>query len=204
MRYQQVGKRTLDIILALAGSLLSWPLLLSISLVLLVSTRQNPVFVQIRPGRYGRVFHLLKFKTMTDQCDANGRLLPDADRLTPIGSWLRRTSLDELPQLLNVLAGDMSLVGPRPLLVDYWPLYSPEQRRRHSVRPGITGWVQVNGRNALSWEEKFALDAWYVANRSLLLDLKILWLTVVKLSSRRADTQAETAPVPRFTGSTIA
>ncbi len=199
--YQRVGKRLLDVTVAFMALLVSWPLWLVLILVMTVVNRGNPFFSQPRPGCFGRVFRLIKFKTMTDQRDATGQLLPDADRLTTVGNWFRRTSLDELPQLLNVLAGDMSLVGPRPLLVSYWPLYSPEQHRRHGVRPGLTGWVQVIGRNALSWDEKFAGDAWYAANCSLLLDLKILGLTVVKLIGNSRNARAETAPIPRFTGS---
>lgn len=199
--YRLVGKRTLDCLLAFVGLLLSGPLLLLIGLCLFIMDRSNPFFVQYRPGQFGRVFPLLKLKTMTSQRGTDGQLLPDADRLTPPGNWLRRTSLDELPQLLNVLMGDMSLVGPRPLLVAYWPFYSAEQRRRHDIRPGLTGWAQVNGRNALSWDEKFALDAWYVANYSLALDLKIIWLTALKLTGSRETTHAETDPMPRFTGS---
>lgn len=200
--YQRVGKRLLDVLLALVGLLVSLPLLIVLTGLMTVISRGSPFFVQPRSGQFGRVFNLIKFRTMTDQRDADGQLLPDADRLTPIGNWLRRTSLDELPQLLNVLAGDMSLVGPRPLLVAYWPLYSPEQRRRHDVRPGLTGWAQVNGRNALSWEEKFALDTWYLTNCSLGLDLKILWLTALKLTGWRDVTRAETDSMPRFTGTT--
>lgn len=198
-----IGKRLLDVTLALIGLLLSCPFLGLLIVVMAVVNRENPFFVQSRPGRCGRVFQLIKLKTMTDQRDASGQLLPDADRLTPVGNWLRLTSLDELPQLLNVLRGDMSLVGPRPLLVAYWPLYSPEQRRRHDVRPGLTGWAQVNGRNTLTWDEKFALDSWYVANRSMKLDLKILWLTALKLAGRRETTRAETTLMPRFTGSAV-
>lgn len=200
MMYQRTGKRLFDLIVTLSILLLIWPFLVVITLVMAVVNRGSPFFIQPRPGRLGHVFQLIKVKTMTDQRDAAGQLLPDADRLTPAGNWLRRTSLDELPQLLNVLAGDMSLVGPRPLLVAYWPLYSPEQRRRHDVRPGLTGWAQVNGRNALTWDEKFALDNWYVDNQSLTLDLKILWLTALKLTGWRDVTHAETDPVSCFTG----
>lgn len=200
MRYQTAGKRLLDVTLAVAGLVLSGPLWLTLLISVSVVNRGNPFFGQLRSGRRGRVFRLLKFRTMTGQRDAKGQLLPDADRLTPVGSWLRRTSLDELPQLLNVIRGDMSLVGPRPLLVAYWPLYSPEQHRRHEGQPGLTGWAQVNGRNALTWDEKFALDTWYITNQSVALDLKILWLTVLKLSVRRSHNGAETGPMPRFMG----
>lgn len=162
----------------------------------------SPVFFrQTRPGLHGRPFNMVKFRTMTAACGADGQLLPDADRLTPFGRFLRASSLDELPELWNVLKGEMSLVGPRPLLMDYLPLYSAEQARRHEVRPGITGWAQVNGRNALSWEEKFDLDVWYVDNRTTWLDLKILWLTVKKVIVREGISAAGEATMPRFLGS---
>ena len=191
----------LDAGLALAGLLLAAPLMGVIALLLVVVNRRNPVFRQVRPGRFGLLFGLFKFKTMTDQRDVTGILLPDNQRLTPLGSWLRRTSLDELPQLLNVLAGNMSLVGPRPLLAEYLPLYTPQQQRRHLVRPGLTGWAQVNGRNALTWDERLALDVWYVDNQSWRLDLNILCRTAVKLMSGGGD-PAETNAMPRFTGTT--
>ncbi|MGJ7554242.1 sugar transferase [Variovorax sp. RB3P1] len=158
-------------------------------------------FRQTRPGLNGRPFNMLKFRTMTDARGADGSLLPDADRLTAFGRFLRASSLDELPELWNVLKGNMSLVGPRPLLMDYLPLYSPQQSRRHEVRPGITGWAQINGRNALSWEEKFKLDVWYVDNRSMWLDIKILWLTVRKVLVRDGISAAGEATMTRFTGS---
>ncbi|QDL39135.1 sugar transferase [Rhodoferax sediminis] len=164
----------------------------------------SPVFFrQIRPGLHGRPFRMVKFRTMTDACGPDGQLLPDADRLTAFGRFLRATSLDELPELWNVLRGDMSLVGPRPLLMEYLPLYSPEQARRHEVRPGITGWAQVNGRNALSWDDKFKLDVWYVDHRTLSLDVKILWRTVRKVLVRDGISAAGEATMPRFTGSQI-
>ena len=171
-------------------------------LALLVRTRLgSPVlFRQARPGRDGRIFAMWKFRTMTDARDAVGVLRPDAERLTAFGRWLRATSLDELPELWNVIRGDMSLVGPRPLLVEYLPLYSPEQARRHEVRPGITGWAQINGRNALSWEEKFRLDVWYVDHCSFLLDLRILVRTVAKVFVREGIAAAGEATMPRFTG----
>ena len=158
-------------------------------------------FRQIRPGLGGRPFEMIKFRTMTDECDSTGLMLPDADRLTPFGRFLRASSLDELPELWNVLRGDMSLIGPRPLLMEYLPLYSVEQSRRHEVRPGITGWAQVNGRNALSWEEKFKLDLWYVDNRSTWLDIKILELTVRKVLWRDGISAAGEATMTRFIGS---
>jgi lipopolysaccharide/colanic/teichoic acid biosynthesis glycosyltransferase len=162
----------------------------------------SPVFFrQTRPGLYGRPFQMVKFRTMTDARGPDDQLLPDADRLTPFGRFLRASSLDELPELWNVLKGDMSLVGPRPLLVEYLPLYSPEQSRRHEARPGITGWAQVNGRNALNWDEKFKLDVWYVDHRSLWLDIKILWLTVRKVLVREGISAAGEATMSKFTGS---
>ena len=162
----------------------------------------SPVlFRQVRPGLDGQLFTMVKFRTMIDARGSDGVLLPDAQRLTPIGRFLRASSLDELPELWNVLRGEMSLVGPRPLLVEYLPLYTPEQLRRHQVRPGITGWAQVNGRNAISWEDKFALDVWYVDNQSLWLDIKILWMTVRKVLVRDGISAAGEATMPKFTGS---
>ena len=162
----------------------------------------SPVlFRQVRPGLYGKTFTMIKFRSMTDDRGFDGTLLPDAQRLTPFGSFMRSSSLDELPELWNVLRGDMSLVGPRPLLTEYLALYSPEQARRHEVRPGITGWAQVNGRNAISWEDKFALDVWYVENQSLWLDIKILLMTVRKVFVRDGISASGDATMPRFTGS---
>jgi lipopolysaccharide/colanic/teichoic acid biosynthesis glycosyltransferase len=159
------------------------------------------LFRQTRPGQHGRPFTMYKFRTMTDERDADGNLLPDVQRLTGFGRFLRSTSLDELPALFNVLKGEMSLVGPRPLLMEYLPIYSPEQVRRHEVRPGITGWAQVNGRNAISWEEKFKLDVWYVDNRSFWLDMKILWLTVGKVLKRDGISQEGSVTMEKFRGS---
>jgi lipopolysaccharide/colanic/teichoic acid biosynthesis glycosyltransferase len=162
----------------------------------------SPVFfTQVRPGLHGKPFKMVKFRTMTDERSPEGQLLPDVERLTPFGCWLRATSLDELPELWNVLRGDMSLVGPRPLLMEYLSIYTPEQARRHEVRPGITGWAQVNGRNSISWEDKFKLDVWYVGNQSLWLDIKILWLTVKKVLVRDGIRAQGEATMPRFTGS---
>ncbi|MHA7681456.1 sugar transferase [Cupriavidus sp. PET2-C1] len=194
-------KRVFDLLLAAAALLLlCLPLLI---LILLVRRRLgSPVFFrQVRPGLRGRPFEMIKFRTMTDSRGPDGQLLPDADRLTAFGRFLRGTSLDELPELWNVLKGDMSLVGPRPLLMEYLPLYSTEQARRHEVRPGVTGWAQVNGRNALSWEDKFKLDVWYVDNWSLWLDVKILWLTVRKVLVREGISAAGEATMSKFTGS---
>lgn len=193
-------KRFFDFILALCGVLaLALPLLV---LVLLVRRKLgSPVFFrQVRPGLHGKPFAMVKFRTMTSERGPDGLLLPDAVRLTPFGRFLRATSLDELPELWNVLKGDMSLVGPRPLLMEYLPLYTPEQARRHEVRPGITGWAQVNGRNAISWEDKFQLDVWYVDHRSLWLDVRILWLTVRKVVVRDGISAAGEATMPRFEG----
>lgn len=181
-------------------------LMLGIPLVVvaaLVRARMgSPVFFrQVRPGLHGRPFDMIKFRTMTDKRGSDGQLLPDHLRLTKLGRFMRSTSLDELPELWNVLKGDMSLVGPRPLLMEYLPLYTPEQARRHEVRPGITGWAQVNGRNALSWEEKFALDVWYVDNQSLWLDIKILGRTVIKVIKREGISASGQATMPRFFGS---
>ena len=158
------------------------------------------LFRQVRPGLHGRLFHLYKFRTMTDARDERGNLLPDNQRLTPFGSFLRSTSLDELPSLLNLFIGDIALVGPRPLLPEYLPLYSPQQARRHEVRPGITGWAQVNGRNSLSWDERLALDVWYVDNRSLCLDLRILLLTLLKVVRREGISPEGDVTMPPFTG----
>jgi len=193
-------KRSIDVLVAcLALLLLGLPMLL---LARMVRTRLgSPVlFRQVRPGLHGRPFMMVKFRTMTDARGPDGELLSDAQRLTTFGRFLRASSLDELPELWNVLRGEMSLVGPRPLLMEYLPLYSPEQARRHEVRPGITGWAQVNGRNAVSWEERFRLDVWYVDHRSLWLDLRILWLTVRKVLVREGISAQGEATMPRFTG----
>lgn len=193
-------KRTFDIAVIVVLA----PVLVAVLLVLAILVRARlgaPVFfTQGRPGLHGKPFRLIKFRSMTDARDSQGALLSDAERLTAFGRLLRASSLDELPEVMNVLAGEMSLVGPRPLLMDYLPLYSPEQARRHEVPPGITGWTQVNGRNALSWEEKFALDTWYVDNRGLGLDLKILALTAGKVLRRDGISAAGDATMPRFEG----
>ena len=188
----------------LLAVLLALPLLAMLLLVLAWLVRRklgSPVFFrQVRPGMHGQPFEMVKFRTMTSERGPEGQLLPDAVRLTPFGRFLRATSLDELPELWNVLKGDMSLVGPRPLLMEYLPLYTPEQARRHEVRPGITGWAQVNGRNAISWKDKFQFDVWYVDHRSLSLDIKILWLTVRKVLVRDGISAAGEATMPRFEG----
>src|SRR5690606_33015152 len=171
-------------IVSFTGLVVLTPVFFIITVLLAVANSGKPFFIQPRPGKNGRIFKLIKFKTMNDKRDASGNLLLDADRLTAVGKFIRKTSLDEIPQLLTVIKGDMSLVGPRPLLVEYLPLYSDRQKRRHEVRPGITGWAQVNGRNAISWEQKFEYDVWYVDHVSFKLDLKILWMTVMKVFKR--------------------
>ena len=193
-------KRLMDILGAMAGLLLLAPVIVLLSLLVRIKLGSPVLFRQTRPGRAGQAFQMAKFRTMTDARDANGELLPDAERLTGFGQFLRSSSLDELPELWNVLKGDMSLVGPRPLLMEYLPLYTERQARRHEVRPGITGWAQVNGRNALSWEEKFELDVWYMENRTLWLDIKILFLTVWKVVKRDDISQDGEATMSRFEG----
>jgi sugar transferase EpsL len=200
--YARFGmKRAVDVAGAWVGLLLLLPIVALLSLLLFLSEGRPIFFRQARPGRGGAPFVLVKFRTMRTTGREEELTLPDARRLTTSGRLLRRWSLDELPTLWNVLKGDMSLVGPRPLLMEYLPLYTPEQARRHEVRPGITGWAQVNGRNALSWEEKFELDVWYVDNMSLWLDLKILWMTVVKVLKREGISAEGHATMPRFEGS---
>ena len=193
-------KRVLDILGAGTGLLLLSPVLLVVSLLILRQMGRPVFFRQIRPGLHGRPFGMVKFRTMRDALDAEGNPLPDSERLTRLGRFLRSSSLDELPELWNVLRGEMSLVGPRPLLVEYLPLYSPFQARRHEVRPGVTGWAQVNGRNAITWDEKFALDVWYVDNQSLWLDLRIIGLTIRKVLRREGISAAGEATMPKFTG----
>jgi len=194
-------KRLFDIMLALIAFLLLWPVMLLVALLIHLKLGSPVLFKQTRPGLNGKPFNMLKFRSMLDATDKDGNPLPDDQRLTRFGHILRSTSLDELPGLINVLKGDMSLVGPRPLLMEYLPLYSPEQARRHDVRPGITGWAQVNGRNAISWEDKFKLDVWYVDNRSMWLDIKILFLTVKKVFVREGISAEGEATMSKFTGS---
>ncbi|MGB2336123.1 MAG: sugar transferase [Alcanivorax sp.] len=194
-------KRAMDLVGALAALVLLSPIVVVLC-ILVRSKLGSPVFFrQVRPGVEGRPFKMVKFRTMTDERGPDGALLPDDQRLTALGAWLRSTSLDELPELFNVLKGDMSLVGPRPLLMDYLSLYNDRQARRHEVHPGITGWAQINGRNALSWEEKFELDVWYVDNHSLGLDIKILFRTVLQVLKRDGISHGEDATMPRFKGS---
>lgn len=194
-------KRVIDFVISLFGLIVLSPVLLVLVLILTISNRGNPLFAQNRPGLNGRIFKVLKFRTMNDRRDSLGKLLPDDNRLTTIGRIVRKASLDELPQLFNVLKGDMSLVGPRPLLVQYLNLYSMEQARRHEVKPGITGWAQVNGRNAISWDEKFRLDVWYVDNISFVLDMRILLLTFLKVLKSEGVSQKGQATVEYFNGS---
>lgn len=198
--YAHFGKRVVDIAISFFGLILLSPFLLTLALFLGVANRGNPFFRQVRPGRDEKLFTLVKFKTMHEGRDATGQLLPDAVRLTRIGKFVRKTSLDELPQLWNVLRGDMSLIGPRPLLVEYLPLYNGTQRKRHEVRPGITGWAQVNGRNTLSWPTKFAYDVWYVEHISLALDVKILFLTLLKIVRSEGITSGTSATMEKFRG----
>ncbi|MBA5628914.1 sugar transferase [Moheibacter lacus] len=193
-------KRTLDFVLSLTAFLLLFPLFFIVCLGLCLANRGKPFFVQPRPGKNERIFQIIKFKTMTDQKDAEGNLLPDAARLTKIGAFVRKTSLDEIPQLLNVIKGDMSLIGPRPLLVQYLALYDENQKRRHEVRPGITGWAQINGRNTISWQQKFDLDVWYVDHLTFGLDVKILFLTLKKVVIREGISQTGQATMEVFKG----
>lgn len=176
------------------------PLFIIVTILLAVANAGKPFFLQRRPGRNGKIFRVIKYKTMNDRRDKNGELLPDAVRLTPIGRWVRKTSVDEVPQLLNVLVGDMSIIGPRPLLEEYLPLYDETQRHRHDVRPGITGWAQVNGRNAISWQQKFAYDVWYVNNVSFALDLKILLMTFRNVAKSEGISSETSATMEKFRG----
>lgn len=194
-------KRAFDFITAFLGLLLLSPLLLITALLVRINLGTPVLFRQIRPGLHGLPFLIYKFRTMTDRRDSFGNLLPDADRLTPLGRFMRGSSLDELPELLNVLKGEMSMVGPRPLLMEYVPLYTSDQARRHEVKPGITGWAQVNGRNAIGWDEKFRFDVWYIDNRSFRLDLKILLMTFVKAFSREGISQDGEVTMSKFRGS---
>lgn len=199
--YKYFFKRLIDFIIVFCVLVVIWPILLIITLWLHFANKgAGAFFAQERPGKGGKVFKVIKFKTMTDERDADGNLLPDADRLTNVGRFVRSTSIDELPQLINVLKGDMALIGPRPLLVQYLPLYSKEQARRHDVQPGITGWAQVNGRNAISWTKKFELDVWYVDHCSFWLDVKIIFLTIKKVFVREGISQEGQATMEFFTG----
>ena len=198
--YKLLFKRFLDFFAALIGLILLSPLFMVIMIGLLFANQGKPFFFQLRPGKDEKLFKIIKFKTMNDRTDAAGNLLSDSERLTAIGSFVRKTSLDEIPQLLNVIKGDMSLIGPRPLLPQYLPLYNEFQKGRHQVRPGITGWAQVNGRNAISWDQKFDYDIWYVENISFLLDIKILFLTFKKVVVREGISQEGAATMEAFKG----
>lgn len=198
--YRKVGKRWLDLVLTWPLLVALLPLLAVVALLVRIGLGSSVLFKQVRPGLDGRPFTIYKFRTMTDARDEDGNLLPDKDRLTRLGRWLRATSVDELPELLNVVSGQMSLVGPRPLLMEYLPLYNSRQRRRHQVLPGITGWAQVMGRNAIGWDEKFNFDIWYVENLSLGVDLRILFLTVKRILSRDGINQPGQATMSKFTG----
>lgn len=202
--YKHFFKRVIDFIVAFIALSIIWPILLVIYIWLSIANKgAGAFFLQERPGRHGKIFKVIKFKTMTDERDANGELLPDAQRLTKVGRFVRSTSIDELPQFINVLKGDMSLIGPRPLLVQYLPLYSKEQARRHEVRPGISGWAQCHGRNAISWTEKFKLDVWYVDHCTFWTDLKVVFITIKKVLGRKDinTTSGESATMEAFNGS---
>ena len=199
--YKDFWKRVIDFILSLLTLAILWPILLVITIWLHFANKgAGAFFLQERPGKNGKIFKVVKFKTMTDERDAEGNLLPDADRLTNVGRFVRSTSIDELPQLINVVKGDMALIGPRPLLSQYLPLYSEEQARRHEVRPGITGWAQCHGRNAISWTEKFKLDVWYVDHCSFLTDLKVIAITIKKVLVRDGISQEGNATMEAFNG----
>ena len=200
--YKNFIKQAIDFVLALVGFLFLSPVFVLVAIGLFFANDGKPFFFQLRPGKDGKIFKIIKFKTMTDKKDENGNLLPDADRLTKIGSFVRKTSLDEIPQLLNVIKGDMALVGPRPLLPQYLELYNDFQRRRNEVKPGITGWAQVNGRNSISWEKKFEYDVWYVDNVSFLLDIKILIMTVLKVVKSEGINEQGQATSEEFKGNT--
>ncbi len=195
--YRSFIKPTLDFLVALMGLLILSPIFILVMILLAIANNGKPFFFQRRPGKDEKIFSIIKFKTMNDKRDAQGNLLSDAERLTPIGAFVRKTSLDEIPQLINVLKGDMSLIGPRPLRTYYLPLYNDEQKKRHNVKPGITGWAQVNGRNAISWTQKFEYDVWYVENISFMLDLKIFFLTIKKIFVREGiSKEGEVTTVP--------
>jgi len=193
-------KRLFDIVASTIGLLILAPVIAVVAFQVRRTLGYPVFFRQVRPGKFGKPFEMIKFRTMRDSTYENGDLLSDSERIAPFGNFLRNSSLDELPELWNVLKGDMSIVGPRPLLMEYLPLYSTEQARRHNVRPGITGWAQVNGRNAISWEEKFKYDVWYVENKSFWLDMKIIWMTIKKVIAREGISADGEATMPKFTG----
>lgn len=201
-RFQKTGKRAVDLVAVIAGAIVLGPFFILLVCIIRLKLGKPLFFKQIRPGLNGKPFTMYKFRTMNTARDKQGNLLPDEERLTKFGKFLRTTSLDELPEFYNVLKGDMSLVGPRPLLMEYLDRYTPEQARRHELRPGITGWAQVNGRNAISWEDKFKMDVWYVDNQSLCLDIKILGMTLAKVFKREGINQDGHATMPVFMGTT--
>jgi undecaprenyl phosphate N,N'-diacetylbacillosamine 1-phosphate transferase len=198
--YRYFFKRVFDFIFAVIGLAISLPIFIVVTIFLLFANQGKPFFVQVRPGKDARLFKIIKFKTMNDKRGADGALLPDAQRLTGIGAFVRKSSIDELPQLLNVIIGDMSLIGPRPLLPEYLPLYNMEQKRRHEVKPGITGWAQINGRNAISWNSKFEYDVWYVQHYNFILDIKILCLTLKKVLVKEGISSNTSVTMDKFTG----
>ena len=198
--YKTLFKPLLDFLAALIGLLILFPIFIIIYIVLIINNSGSAFFFQDRPGKNGKIFKVIKFKTMNDKKDKQGNLLSDEIRLTPLGKFIRKTSLDEIPQLINVLKGEMSLIGPRPLLPEYLPLYSEEQKKRHNVKPGITGWAQVNGRNAISWQKKFEYDVWYVNNINFFLDVKILFKTVKKVFKSEGINGIGQVTTTKFTG----
>lgn len=198
--YKKLFKDILDFTVSLFGLILLSPIFIIVMLLLAISNKGTPFFFQKRPGKSEKIFKVIKFKTMNDKKDKRGKLLPDERRITKLGSFIRKTSLDEIPQLINVLRGDMSIVGPRPLLPEYLPLYNDEQKRRHLVKPGITGWAQVNGRNAISWQKKFEYDVWYVNNMNILLDIKIIFMTIQKVYKTEGINREGEVTTTRFLG----
>ncbi|MGV6845135.1 MAG: sugar transferase [Lutibacter sp.] len=198
--YKKVIKRLIDFLISFIVLIVIAPILFLVSLILYIANKGNPFFYQVRPGKNEKLFKIVKFKTMTDEKDKNGQLLPDEKRLTNVGKWVRKMSIDELPQLINVVKGEMSLIGPRPLLPEYLPLYSTEQKKRHLVKPGITGWAQVNGRNAISWQQKFEYDVFYVKHISFILDFKIILLTIKKVFFREGISSDTSVTMEKFKG----
>ncbi|MFV0238224.1 MAG: sugar transferase [Flavobacteriales bacterium] len=198
--YENYIKRSIDFLMSFIGFTILSPIVVFVTIFLFFANKGNPFFLQKRPGKNERIFSIIKFKTMNDKKDSEGNLLPDEQRMTKIGTIVRKTSLDEIPQLLNVIKGDMSLIGPRPLLVEYLCLYNEEQKKRHSVRPGITGWAQINGRNSITWKRKFELDVWYVENISLLLDMQIIFKTIKKVFKQDDINSSGSVTMEPFTG----
>ena len=198
--YRKIFKHLIDFIASLVALILLSPIFILVTVLLFIANQGKPFFFQARPGKDERIFNIIKFKTMNDKKDENGNLLSDAERLTKVGAFVRKTSLDEIPQLINVLKGDMSLIGPRPLLVEYLPLYSEEQKKRHLVKPGITGWAQVNGRNAISWNQKFSYDVEYVGNLSLAIDVRIIFKTIIKVFNSEGISSDTSVSMEKFTG----